>query len=205
VEKNKESVLFEIKFKASVKKFEELLSARDIKSAATLFEKMQKEANRVEISAIDGFSDKLLSVHKHTFKLIEAKREEFERLHQKLLGACEAILRNQFEDEAHKKQSIELLNVYKGMAQYGNDAKLYRDALIEFCDWVKGVNEQLAKFVKDENMPTLLNFLEELQTRAQKIELKEILEFVTSINQVITQEKTHFTLLIESYQKSIKV
>ncbi|MEA2028662.1 MAG: hypothetical protein U9N49_06770 [Campylobacterota bacterium] len=205
MDSNEGFALFQMKFQASIKKLEELLTVKDIQNAATLLDKMQHEAKEVEINALDGFSDKVLSIRTHSIKKIKSQKSEFEPLLQKFLEGCEAILHNQFKDEKDKKETLELLSVHDGMARYKNDAKVYREELVAFSNWLKGVYSILNQLIKNEDILTLLEFIEELKLRAQRIEAKEIIHFVSLVNQSIMQEQTQCRLLLESYQKSIKL
>lgn len=198
------STLFQMKFKASVKKLEELLTARDIQNAIELLDKMQKEANRDGISAIDGFSRKLKSIHERVFDQLESRKEEFETLYQKFMDGSEAILCNQFQNDQHKKETIEFLNVQEGMAIY-NSAKKYREELIKFRDWFEGSDKVVSQLLSNKNILALVNFLDEFYIEAKKIEAKELLKFISLWNQTLTQEKTHNKILFESYQKSINL
>ncbi|MBN2823947.1 MAG: hypothetical protein JXQ76_01380 [Campylobacterales bacterium] len=202
---NNQAVLFNMKFKASIKKLEELLAAREIDNAIMLLDKMQKEANKIGIDTLDSFVQKLSSIQENSLKKIETRKEEFHALHTKILRASEAILSNRFEDEADKKECIGVLNVHLGMAHYSNDAKAYRDALIAFRDWFKDVDEWLVQLLEDKNQAELVTFVEELKSRAQTIQAKEVLYFVSLFNQIMTEEKSQFKLLLDSYQKSINL
>jgi len=205
MDNNEEFALFHMKFKASIKKIEELLEIRDIQNATALFDKMQQEANSVKITALDGFSNKLLSIRQNSIKKIQAQLEEFEILFKQFLEGCEAVLHNQFQNEKAKKEIIVLLSVHEGMAHYNSDAKAYREELIEFYNWFKGVYDLLDQLIKNKNIDTLMEFFEELRLRAQRIEAKEIIHFVSLINQTLTQEQTQCKLLLESYQKSVEL
>jgi|GEM_PF-1038012 len=200
-----ELALFHMKYKASIKKVEELLAIRDLHNATALFDKMQQEANSVEISALDGFSTKLLSIHQNSMKKIQSRQKEFEVLFKNILEGCEAVLHNTFKDKKTKKETIELLSVHDGMAHYNGNAKVYREELIEFYNWFKGVYTLFEQLVESENTATLIEFLEELRLRAQKIEAKEVIHFVSLVNQAIMQEQTQYRLLLQSYQKSVEL
>jgi len=199
---SKELTLFQVKFKASVKKLEELLAVRDIKNALDLIDKMQKEANRAGIDRLDSFSDKLVAIQQHSLQKVEARCVVFEDLYTQVIEGCEAILHNKFQNEGHKKEVLELLNVQQGMAQYSSP-KAYREELIAFCDWFKSTLESLQQLIKYEDRKELLAFLEEFKTKAQKIVAKEILYFLASLHQTIAEDKTQLALWLESYKKSI--
>ncbi|MBN2825300.1 MAG: hypothetical protein JXQ76_08255 [Campylobacterales bacterium] len=198
-----QTVLFNIKFKASVKKLEELLALRDIENANMLLEKMQKEANNIAIDTLDSFSGKLQSIQHNSSKKIKEQMDDFKLLSEKFLEGCEAILNNQFQSDTHKKEVIELLSVHLGMAHHNNDAKSYREALIAFRDWFKDVYQRLAQLIEEKNHKDFELLIEELSTKAQTVQAKEILYFVSMQNQINVQEKNQFKLLIDAYQKSI--
>ncbi len=202
---NSTLTLFKIKFKASIRKLEELLAIRDTNNAVALLEKMKKEANSLEIDSIDSFGEKLIAIQTNSFKKIVAHKEELETLHGKFLDGCEAILNNKFQDETHKKESLEFVGVYQGMAYYKNDAKAYREALISFCNWFKDMLVHLEQLIQEKNFVDFISLASELDTKAQTIQAQEILQFALALNKIIVEEKNQCKLFLSSYQKSIEL
>jgi len=202
---NSKSTLFNIKFKASIRKLEELLAIRETNNAVALLEKMKKEANSLGIDSIDSFGEKLIAIQTNSFKKIVACKEEFEVLHGKFMDGCEAILNNNFQDETHKKESLEFLSVYQGMAYYKNDAKAYREALIAFSNWFKDILVNLEQLIHEKNFVDFISLVSELSIKAQTIQAQEILQFALVLNKIIVEEKNQCKLFLSSYQKSIEL
>ncbi|KIM13350.1 MAG: hypothetical protein KU38_01480 [Sulfurovum sp. FS08-3] len=202
---NSTLTLFKIKFKASIRKLEELLAIRDINNAMTLLEKMKKEANSLEIDSLDSFGTKLMTIQTNSFKKILASKEELEVLHGKFTDGCEAILNNKFQDETHKKESLAFVGVYQGMAYYKNDAKAYREALIAFCDWFKESIEKLEQLINEKNFLHFVDLAEQFNAKAQTIQAQEMLQFALTLNKIIVEDKNQCKIFLSSYQKSIEL
>jgi len=196
-------VLFKMKFQASIKKLEQLLETRNVEEIGILLEKMQSEAQKVKIESLNGFNQRFTkALQGDSNASFQGVLEEYQKLHTRFTEGCEAVLRNRFRDDTHKKESISLLSVSHGIDKYGGDAKAYREALIAFCEWFK---KSLIEF------ETLLNerqpiepFLEELKTQANRIKAHKILHLVEHISKSTTQgDENQLNKLFERYKKAL--
>jgi len=194
-------VLFEIKFKASIKKLEELIQKQQSEQIIALLEKMEAEANKVELNTLNGFAQRFKkALQGESTQLLQGVLEEYSKLHQRFTKGCEAVLRNDFRDDAHKKESISLLSVSHGIDKYGGDAKAYREELIAFCDWFKDSFSRFEALV--ENQEEMTGFLDELKDRANRIKAHKILHLVEHIQKAASQGgEEEIQKLFESYKE----
>jgi len=202
--KDDKLVLFEIKFKASIKKLEELIQKQQSEQIIALLEKMEAEANKVELNTLNGFAQRFKkALQGESTQLLQGVLEEYSKLHQRFSEGCEAVLHNDFRDDMHKKESISLLSVSHGIDKYGGDAKAYREELISFRDWFKDSFEDFEKLV--ENQEDITEFLEELKNRANRIKAHKILHLVEHIEKAAASEggEGEIKQLFESYKVAL--
>jgi len=197
--------LFRMKFNASIKKLDELIGQYNIEKAKALFLKMEGEAHKVGCSDLDGYSRRFEAIEEDTSKELERWLEAFQKLSQEFLDACDAVLQNQFRNDAAKKEALEIISVHAGIEHYRGDVKVYRAELVDFCDFFRASLEMLEKFIIHRDMEKLSLFIQDLQTHAKKIQAHNILEFTDRVESILSQEKIELKELLGRYKSSLKI
>jgi CheY-like chemotaxis protein len=193
-------ILFNAKFNASVRKFEELFEKGKNSEMERLIIKMEKEANRVDIETLNGMSSVMHDIFKKRQEDLDSFFLEYAEASTTFFNACEVIKNNAIEEIPQEDKSY-LFNVLsiEGEALEIETTK----ALLFFYEQFKASLDLMRYNVKD--TPKLQLFADELCSKAESLNAKIMIGLAKSLHEILDQEQEKLREFIERYRHAFDV
>ena len=199
--------LFNIRYIASIKKFNILIESYKYKEIRDLMHKMHEESKKVNVDELSVFNDVLLDIFKRRQDLLFEYENTIIREFKDFFKEAKSVKKNKYKnkDSKDKKKTIAILNASAGIAEFDGDVHAYIKHLIQFYNKHKKVSFYIIDYLKDDNIEALLDLIYELREDAENIKAKSILDVLTYVNNIFIEEKNELENWSKKYAKAYDV
>lgn len=194
--------LFKVKFDASTRRFEMLYDQGKPEDMIELMRKMIREANSIQITALDSLDEKLQKLLQTNQSKLNKLLQNSHRCSIEFFDAIDTLKAyNNKQSKEATKALLETLNAREGISKFKRDTKQYRKELFSFYDKYSDVFQKH----QDSTERQLLTLSSELSLCAEKIAADNIYQIVKELEKLCVDNQKELQSFLQKYKDTLAV